>query len=99
MHVPQAMRYIHATIHYIELICMDGCLESYFGYGEEQRVICLTTRFICVLSQIHFDDPILPPKFSTQKKLCIALNVHMYTQWQSNGSQSCFMPTMTILLV
>ena len=93
------MRYIHVTIHYIELICIDGCLESYFVYGEEQRIIGLTTRFFCVLSQIHFDDPILLPKFSTQNKLCRALNDHMYTHWQSNGSQSCFMPTMTILLV
>ena len=78
---------------------MDGCLESYFGYGEEQSIIGLTTRFMCVLSQLHFDDPILPPKFSAQNKLCIMLNNHMYTQWQLNDSQSCFMPTMTILLV
>ena len=87
------------SIHYIELICIDGCLESYFGYGEEQRIIGLTTLFFCVLSQIQFNDPILPPKLSTQNNLCIALNDHMYTQQQSNGSQSCFMPTMTILLV
>ena len=93
------MRYTHATIHYIELIWIDGCLESYVVYGEEQIIIGLTTRFFCVLSQIQFDVAISLPKFNTQNKLCITLSDHMYTQLQSNGSQSCFMPTMTILLV